>query len=294
MSLPTRRSAHRSLPFIPYLRRSPTGLVGLLLMLLVGMAALAAPLIAPHDPLAQDIMRRLTPPAWQTHDWTWPLGTDGLGRDLLSRILYGSRVSLLIGVSVVFISSAIGVLLGLIAGYYGKGIDMVIMRFTDVQLAMPATVLYLAIIAVFGPGLRNLVLALGLTGWVEYARLVYGLVLTIKGRQFIEAAGALGARDGRIVVRHLLPNLVSSIIVMSSLQLGRKILEAAGLSFLGLGVQPPTPDWGVMVAEGLESIERAWWVSTFPGLAILLLVLGTNTFGDWLRDYLDPQARRRR
>jgi peptide/nickel transport system permease protein len=282
------------LQFIPYLRRSPTGFVGLLLMLLVGAVALAAPLIAPHDPITQDIMRRLTPPAWQTHDWTWPLGTDGLGRDMLSRILYGSRVSLLIGVSVVLISSAIGVLLGLIAGYYGKGIDMVIMRFTDVQLAMPATVLYLAIIAVFGPGLRNLVLALGLTGWVEYARLVYGLVLTIKGRQFIEAAGALGARDGRIVFRHLLPNLASSIIVMSSLQLGRKIIEAAGLSFLGLGVQPPTPDWGVMVAEGLESIERAWWVSTFPGLAILLLVLGTNTFGDWLRDYLDPQARRQR
>jgi len=262
-------------------------------MLLAATVAIFAPLIAPHDPIAQDIMNRLAPPVWESHNWARILGTDALGRDLLSRIIYGARVSLFIGVTVVFISATVGVTLGLVAGYYGRGIDMFVMRLTDIQLALPTTVLYLAIIAVLGPGLRNLILALGFTGWVEYARLVYGLVLTIKQRQFIEAVGALGANDRRIIARHLLPNLLSSIIIMCSLQLGRKILEAAGLSFLGLGVQPPTPDWGVMVADGLDSLERAWWVSTLPGFALLLFVLGTNVFGDWLRDYLDPQTRRR-
>lgn len=261
------------------------------LMAAVALTAALAPILAPHDPIAQEIIDRLIPPVWETGDWTRILGTDGHGRDILSRIVYGARVSLLIGTTAVAISMALGVTLGLIAGYYGRGIDMLIMRVTDIQLGLPSTVLYLAIIAIFGPGLRNLVLALGITGWVEYARLVYGSVLSVKERQFIEAGVALGAGDVRILARHVLPNVASSIIIMSSLQMGRKILEAAGLSFLGLGVQPPTPDWGVMVAEGLESLERAWWVSAFPGLAILITVLGTNVFGDWLRDYLDPQTR---
>jgi peptide/nickel transport system permease protein len=277
---------------LPAVRRNATGLAGLVLMLVVLGIALFAPFIAPHDPIAQDIMNRLAPPVWIGHNSSWILGTDALGRDLLSRIIWGARVSLFIGVTVVAISATVGVTLGLVAGYYGRGLDMVLMRLTDIQLAMPTTVLYLAVIAVLGPGLRNLILALGFTGWVEYARLVYGQVLSTKRRQFIEAADALGASDQRVIIKHVLPNIISSIIIMSSLQLGRKILEAAGLSFLGLGVQPPTPDWGVMVSEGLDALERAWWVSTLPGFAILTLVLGTNIFGDWLRDYLDPQTRR--
>lgn len=276
-----------------HLVHHPLGCVGaLLLIALIGTAALA-PLLAPHDPLAQEIVDRLIAPAWETGDWSRALGTDGHGRDILSRIVYGARVSLLIGLAAVSISTVLGVTLGIVAGYYGRGTDMLIMRTADVQLGLPSTVLYLAIIAVFGPGLRNLIVALGVTGWVEYARVVYGSVLSIKQRQFVEAEVAMGARDSRILLRHILPNVASSIIVMSSLQMGRKILEAAGLSFLGLGVQPPTPDWGVMVAEGLESLERAWWVSAFPGLAILVTVLGTNILGDWLRDYLDPQTRDR-
>jgi len=277
---------------LPAIRRNATGFAGLVLMLVVVVVAVFAPFIAPHDPIAQDIMNRLAPPIWIGHNGSWILGTDALGRDLLSRIIWGARVSLFIGVTVVAISATVGVTLGLLAGYYGRGLDMVLMRLTDIQLAMPTTVLYLAVIAVLGPGLRNLILALGFTGWVEYARLVYGQVLATKQRQFIEAAGALGASDRRVIIKHVLPNIISSIIIMSSLQLGRKILEAAGLSFLGLGVQPPTPDWGVMVSEGLDSLERAWWVSTLPGFAILTLVLGTNIFGDWLRDYFDPQTRR--
>jgi peptide/nickel transport system permease protein len=274
------------------LRRYATGLLGPVLMAAMVLVAVFAPVIAPYNPIEQEIMNRLAPPVWQSHNWSWVLGTDGQGRDILSRIVYGARISLFIGVTVVVISATVGVTLGLIAGYYGRGVDTVLMRLTDVQLAMPTTVLYLAVIAVLGPGLNNLILALGFTGWVEYARLAYGQVLATKQRQFIEAAGALGASDRRVITRHVLPNIISTIVIMSSLQLGRKILEAAGLSFLGLGVQPPTPDWGVMVAEGLDMLERAWWVSTLPGVAILTLVLGTNIFGDWLRDYLDPQTRR--
>ena len=280
-------------PVLVHLLHHPLGCVGGVLLTVLVATAVLAPVLAPRDPLAQEIVERLIAPAWVTGDWSRPLGTDGHGRDILSRIVYGTRVSLLIGVAAVAISTVLGVTLGLVAGYYGGATDMLIMRVADVQLGLPSTVLYLAIIAIFGPGLRNLIVALGVTGWVEYARVVYGSILSIKQRQFVEAEVAMGARDGRILLRHILPNVASSIIVMSSLQMGRKILEAAGLSFLGLGVQPPTPDWGVMVAEGLESLERAWWVSAFPGLAILMTVLGTNVLGDWLRDYLDPQNRDR-
>ncbi len=269
----------------------PIGLVGLGMTVLVTVMAVLAPRIAPHDPVAQDIVRRLQAPVWQTGDRTSILGTDGLGQDTLSRIIYGARVSLLIGASTVAIAAVLGVTLGIIAGYYRGKIATLIMRVADIQLGMPPIVLYLAVIAIFGPGLINLIIVLGVTGWVEYARLVRASVLSVKERQFVEAEVALGASDARILAQHIWPNVSSIVIIMSSLQFGRKILEAAGLSFLGLGVQPPTPDWGVMVAEGLESLERAWWVSTFPGVAILLTALGANVFGDWLRDYLDPQSR---
>jgi peptide/nickel transport system permease protein len=270
----------------------PTGLAGALVIAVVAVVALAAPWIAPGDPVAQNIMNRLQAPVWRTHDRSHLLGTDGLGRDILSRIIYGARISLVIGVTAVAIAATLGVALGVAAGYYGGGPDMLIMRVGDIQLSMPGIVLYLAVIAVLGPGLVNLILLLGVTGWVEYARLVRGQVLSVKERDFVEAATALGARDRRILLRHIVPNVLSSIVIMTSLQVGRTILAAAGLSFLGLGVQPPTPDWGVMVGEGLESLERAWWVSTLPGAAILVTVLGTNTLGDWLRDYLDPQSRK--
>lgn len=270
---------------------SNTGLLGLGVILLIILTALSAELITPHDPLAQDIPHRLAGPFWMTGSADHLLGTDSLGRDILARIIFGTRISLLVGLSSVFLSGSIGVPLGLVAGYFRGWLDAAIMRLADIQLAIPTMVLALTIMALLGPSLVNVIIVLGVTGWVVYARVVRGEVLSVREKEFVEAALATGATHGRVLLFHILPNVSSSIIVISSLRVATMILLEATLSFLGLGVQPPTPTWGGMVAEGRDFVSGAWWVSTLPGIAILIAVLGINFLGDWLRDVLDPRLR---
>jgi peptide/nickel transport system permease protein len=276
-----------------FLLRRPAGLLGVLIVLLVVSAGALAPVLAPADPLRQAILRRLSPPGAAGPEGHYVLGSDGLGRDIASRLVYGARISLTVAATAVAIAGVLGVFLGLVAGYFGGALEIVLMRIVDIQLAIPPLVLYLAIIALIGPSLPNLILTLGVTNWVDYARIIYGETLALKQRQFVESARAAGASDWRVLARHVLPGVMAPVIIVASLQAGRVILEESSLSFLGLGVQPPTPSWGSMVADGLELLEVAWWVSAVPGLAILVTVLGLNLFGDWLRDYLDPRARRR-
>ncbi|MGI9145856.1 MAG: ABC transporter permease, partial [Chloroflexota bacterium] len=260
----------------------------------VGVAALA-PLIEPHDPQAQDIARRLKPPGYfaAASGTVFWLGTDGLGRDMLSRLIEGARVSLLVALGGAALSAVLGTLLGLIAGYVGGWLDAVIMRVVDVWQAIPFTILAIAVVVILGPSLRNVILVLGVTSWVNYARVVRGETLGQRGGEIVLAARVLGATPVRIVLRHVLPQVSASIIVLSSLLVGSMILFEASLSFLGLGVQPPIPSWGNMVLDGVEPIRVAWWVSFFPGLATLLTVTGINLVGDGLRDALDPRQYRR-
>lgn len=271
------------------LRRHPTAAAALLVLALVAVAAVAAPWLAPHDPLAQSLRLRLRPPAWLpggTLDHL--LGTDALGRDLLSRVLYGARTSLLVGVSVVTLQTLIGVLAGLLAGYYGGVVDNVLMRVADVQQSIPFLVLVVAVAAVLGPSLVNTILILGVTGWVTYGRVVRAQVLALTQQEYVTAARALGGNDGRVMRRHLLPNLVAPVTVVGTLTVSAMILVEASLSFLGLGVPPPTPTWGGMVADGRNYLAGAWWVSVMPGSAIFVTVLAINLVGDWLREALDP------
>jgi peptide/nickel transport system permease protein len=270
-------------------RRHHLGIFGLLLLALVGLCALFAPLLTPHDPTEQELSRRLLPPAWSGGQPEHLLGTDSLGRDNLSRIIYGARVSLVVGFLTVLVSGAIGVLLGLVAGYYGKLVDEVVMRLADVQLAFPFILLAISVIAVLGPGLRNVIIVLGIAGWMVYARLVRGEVLSVKQRDFVQAVRCLGASDGRIILRHILPNVTTPLIVVATFSVAQMIIAEASLSFLGLGVQPPEPTWGGMLADGRKYLDGAWWVATFPGLAIMLTVLSVNFVGDWLRDWMDPR-----
>lgn len=262
-------------------------LVGLIFVLAVGVAALLAGVIAPQDPTALDMEALLVGP-----EPRHPFGTDELGRDIFSRVIFGTRYALLIGVAVVLIEAVIGVVLGAAAAYFGGWPDAVLMRIVDVMLAVPTLVLALAIAGVLGGGLGNMILAIGVTGWREFARLIRGQVLIIRTSPYVEAARALGAGDLRVLARHVLPNALGTVIVFATLEMPSALLWAASLSFLGLGAQPPTPEWGAMVAEGRGFIGQAWWVSTFPGLAIMLTVLGFNFLGDGLRDLLDPRTAR--
>lgn len=265
---------------------------GALIVVAVVLMALTAPWISPADPLEQHITQRLRPPAWIAggHPENM-LGTDSLGRDLLSRIIFGSRISLIVGVSAVAISGGIGVLLGLISGYYGGITDSIIGRVADTQLSIPFLVLAVAVVAVVGASLMNLIFVLAVTTWVLYFRVVRGEVLSVRENEYVEAARAAGAGDRRIILRHILPNVTASIIVVSTLLVANMIIFEASLSFLGLGIQPPTPTWGRMVADGRQYIASAWWISLFPGMAILVTVLGINLLGDKLRDILDPRQR---
>lgn len=275
------------------LSRSITGLIGLIIVILTLVTALFAPVIAPQDPTAQNLRSRLTAPAWESGNSTYVLGTDSLGRDVLSRVVFGSRISLLIGTVSVLIGGTLGVMIGLVSGYFGGVVDGVLMRLTDIQLSLPSLVLYLTIMVVLGPGIRNMILGLGITSWVTFARVARSEVLAIKNTQYIEAARSSGQRSVRIMFIHVLPNIMNSVIVLSTLVIGTLILAAAGLSYLGLGVPPTTPDWGGMVADGQDYVQVAWWISTIPGVAIFVVVLGFNLLGDWLRDFLDPRLRRR-
>lgn len=266
------------------LRPNSKAVVGLVMLLLITVMALFAPQISPHDPNQQNMEMRLKPPGTPGY----LLGTDPLGRDILSRIIYGSRVSLVVGVSSVVVAGGIGLALGTVSGYMGGKVDAVIMRLVDLQLAIPILVLALAIVAVLGPSLRNIILVLGITGWVTYARVARGQVLVARNREFVEAARALGAPTLRILWKHVLPELWAPLIVVSSLQIGSMILSEASLSFFGLGVPAAVPTWGRIAADGRDYLTTAWWVSTMPGLAIFMAVLGINLLGDWLRDRLDP------
>ncbi|WP_409289827.1 ABC transporter permease [Peribacillus sp. SCS-37] len=268
--------------------RNPWALLGVILVLGTVICAFFAPYIAPFTPTEASLRSRLDPPMWLDSTSSYLLGGDQIGRDLLSRIIYGARISLLVGICGVLLSMTIGVVLGLIAGYYGKWLDDFIMRIADVQLAFPFILFAIVIMSVLGGGISKIILILGLTYWVGFARLVRGQVLAIKEIEFIQAARATGSTDFQIIVKHILPNIASSILVLSTLYIAEFILLEASLTFLGLGVDPTIPSWGGMLADSRNYMSTAWWVATFPGLAILLTVLGFNLLGDWLRDELDP------
>ena len=277
------------------IRARAHGIVLLGLGVIVTSAALAAlaPALAPDDPVRNDLLARLTPPMWlDGGSWRHPLGTDTLGRDVVSRLLYGARVSLLVGFSAVVVAGGLGVVLGLVAGYYGGRLDDLLMRLGDVQLAFPALVLAIAVLAVVGAGLGNVVLVLGVTGWVTYARIARAETLSLRHREFVESARALGARDAAILWRHVLPNVMPPLVVVATFSVARTIIAEASLSFLGLGIPPPAPSWGAMLDEGRNYLTTGWWLALFPGLAILGVVLGINVVGDWLRDTLDPRVER--
>jgi peptide/nickel transport system permease protein len=262
-------------------------LAGAALTLLLFVAAVAAPFLAPHDPSAQDTSRRLEGPSREHL-----MGLDDLGRDVLSRIVWGARVSLRVGLTVVLVSSLIGVALGALAGYFGGAVETLVMRVCDTLLAFPGILLAIALVAMLGPNLDNVIIALSIIGWVGYARLTRGQVLKVRQMDFVVAARALGSRRGRVIARHVLPNVINPVIVMATLGLAGAILAEASLSFLGLGVQPPTPSWGAMLTSGRRYIGQADHLAIFPGLAIMLAVMGLNFLGDGLIDALDPKYRR--
>ena len=274
------------------LRKNKIAVAGIIIISLFLVMALFSRWIAPHDPLAQSLYDKLKPPVWDDGgSWSYPLGTDDFGRDLLSRIIYGSRISMMVGVTAVSISLFFGTLAGAVAGFYGGKIDNIIMRLMDILLAFPSILLAIVIVAFLGPSLRNAMIAIGVVSIPRYARIVRGSVLEEYSKDYVQAARALGAGDVRLIFVHILPNCLAPLIVQTTLGFASAILEAAALSFLGLGAQPPTPEWGAMLANGRALILRAWWAVTFPGLMILFAVLGFNLLGDGLRDALDPRLR---
>ena len=274
----------RRVPWLP--------IAGVLFIALLGVVAAAAPWLAPQDPIRQALRGRLSPPTLEGADGRSHLfGTDHLGRDVLSRAIYGSRVSLVIGFSAVVIGGLLGSALGILAGFAGPRVDGVIMTVADAQLAFPFILLAIGIIAVLGPSFPTLVVVIGLSGWVSYARILRSQVLVLRSREFVEAIHALGGSVARVVLRHVLPNVMSSIVVVATLELARSIVLEATLSFLGLGIQPPTPSWGGMIQEGRDYLDSAWWISTFPGIVLMLTSIVVSRTGDALRDLLDPTLR---
>jgi peptide/nickel transport system permease protein len=276
--------------FLRKLVQSKLAALGLAIVLLVLVCAIFGPWIVPFDPAEQDIMQRMLPPLAHADSGEFHLlGTDALGRDLLSRLISGARVSLLVGVASVLISGLVGVVLGLLAGYDDRHTGRFLMGLADVQLAVPFLVLALAVVAVLGPSLLNLILVLGVTSWVQFARIVRAEVLVLRDREFVQSARALGAATWRVLFLHLLPNVMSSVIVIGSMQIGKMILFEASLSFLGLGVPSNIPTWGGMIADGRSYVATQWWLAAVPGLAIFITVVGINLLGDRLRDLLDPR-----
>jgi peptide/nickel transport system permease protein len=254
--------------------------------------AILAPLLSPASPYEQALRLRFTPPVWDERgSWAHPLGTDRLGRDMLARIMYGARVSLAAGVVTVLLATAVGAAVGLVAGYYGGRVDAVLMRVTDATMSFPVILLALILAVTVGPSFFNVVLAIAVILWARYARVIRGQVLTLMELDFIAQARIAGAGAWRIITRHLAPNVMNTLVVLVTLQIGYVIIVEAALSFLGAGIPPPTPAWGSMISEGRDFVTSAWWVSFLPGLAILLVVLAFNLLGDWLRDTLDPKLR---
>jgi ABC-type dipeptide/oligopeptide/nickel transport system permease subunit len=266
------------------LLRSKSALIGGIVLLAIVLAALLAPLISPYDPIKTSQRTSLEAPSL-----AHLMGSDRFGRDVLTRVLWGGRLSLPVGFVSVVIAAVVGVALGLIAGYYGGRLDAVIMRFVDLLLAFPGILLALAIIAVLGASLLNLMIAVGIASIPDYVRITRGTVLSVKEREFVLAARTVGIRDSAIILRHILPNVLAPLIVLATLGMASAIITASALSFLGLGIKPPTPEWGNMLAEGREFLQHAWWVAFFPGLAIMLTVFAINLLGDGLRDALDPR-----
>jgi peptide/nickel transport system permease protein/dipeptide transport system permease protein len=291
-SLNAADSRHPLRDQLEQLWRNKTAVAGLVIVVVFFLTALFAPFLSPHDPIATSLYDQLKPPVWHaTGTWKNILGTDDLGRDILSRLIYGARVSLLVAVSSVGLAFVVGTLLGSIAGFYRGFRDGVIMRVMDIILAFPYILLAIVVVAYLGPSLRNAMIAIGITYVPRFARIVRGSVLEECGKDYVTAARAVGARDWRIILVAILPNCLGPLIVQTTLSFASAILDAAALSFLGLGAQPPTPEWGAMIANSRSLILRASWVMTFPGIAILLAVLGFNLFGDGLRDALDPRLR---
>ena len=276
---PERRG--RRLPIIP---------LGIITVFVV--AAVIVPILSLPDPLEQSLRLKFRPPVWEERGtWEHPLGTDRLGRDMLARMMWGSRVSLAAGVLTVLVASAFGAAVGLVAGYYGGRVDATLMRITDATLSFPVILLALILAVTIGPSFTNVVVAIAVILWARYARVIRGQVLTLMELDFIAQARIAGAGAWRIITRHLVPNTLNTLVVLVTLQIGYVIIVEASLSFLGAGIPPPTPAWGSMIAEGRDFVTTAWWVSFFPGIAILLVVLAFNLLGDWLRDTLDPKLR---
>ncbi|MEU5375371.1 ABC transporter permease [Streptomyces sp. NPDC002387] len=276
------------------LLRNKLAVLALAVLVLLLAAALFAPLIAPYDPNSQDLLLRLRPPAWQDGgSGAHPLGTDQLGRDMLSRVIYGARVSLLVGAGAALLAGAIGTVVGLVSGYFGGWADRVLMRLADIQLAFPALLLALAIVGFLGSGLWYVILVLGFTGWVSYARVVRSEVMSLRSRDFITEARAIGVTDATIMRRHLLPNVMAPLATIATLHVAAAVVAEASLSYLGLGVPKETVTWGSMLADGQLYLGTSWWVAVFPGIALMLTSLAINITGDALRDVADPKAYRR-
>ncbi|HBY94120.1 MAG TPA: peptide ABC transporter permease [Chloroflexi bacterium] len=268
------------------------GAIGLLLTLCVVAMALFAPLIAPHDPLNSELSMRLKPPFWYPNATpTYLLGTDALGRDLLSRVVFGSRISIMVAAVAVVVSGTFGVIVGLLSGYYTGLFDQVVQRIVEIQQAFPFILLAIVVLVVLRPSLANVIIVLVLSSWVIYTRMVRAQTLILREREFVLAARSFGSSDWRIMFRHILPNLIPMIVVLATFQTAQLLLIEAVISFLGLGIPPPTPTWGRTISEGREYLDRAWWITTFPGFALMLTVVGIGFLGDWLRDLLDPTLR---
>jgi peptide/nickel transport system permease protein len=278
--------------FIGELSRHPLALLGGILIIMYLFVAVFAPQITVHSAVQGNLRLRLMAPAWDAAgDWAYPLGTDSQGRDLLTRIIYGARISLSVGLLSVGISVLIGTLLGMFAGYYGGRFDNIVSRLADLLLAFPFLIFAIGVMAFLGPGFVNLILALTFKGWVEFFRLVRGEMLAEKTKEYVEAARVTGLGHFAIILKEILPNIIQSVFVLGTLRMGYMIITEASLSFLGLGLPPNIPAWGSMVAAGRDSMLVAWWVSTFPGLAILFLIMAINLFGEGLRDILDPRLK---
>lgn len=269
--------------------------IGLLVIVVIVLSAILAPLIAPHDPAAQSVLSRLTPPVWNDRgSWTHLLGTDNLGRDVLSRLIWGARTTLTIGGLTCIIAATIGTVIGLWAGFMGGRTDSILMRLVEIQVSFPGILLILLVVGVLGPGMWTLIIVLSVTNWMVYARLVRGIVSSTRQTAYVEAAEVIGCRPSRVIFRHILPNLVSPLLTLLILEFTNIVLAEAAVSFLGFGVQPPATSWGLDVASGRDYLFIAWWLVTFPGLAIVATVLSINLFANWLRVTTDPEQREKR
>ena len=282
------RGSEQKLKSRMVLRRIPKGAAFIILVLFV--CAVFSPWIAPHNPIEQNLQKSLKPPFFQEGgSLSNPLGTDNLGRDILSRIVYGARISVIVGFVGVLFSGMVGTFLGIVAGYFGGKIDAMIMRLTDIMLSLPYIIIAIAIIGAIGPSLTNIIIVLVITRWVGFTRISRFEAMSLSKSEFIEMAVISGCRWWRILSVHILPNVLNSVVVLGTLEIGWMIISEAAFSFLGLGVQPPTPSWGGMLADGRTYLSFAWWIATFPGMAIVITVLAGNLLGDWLRDELDPR-----